>query len=531
MQKLILTVSLSLWAGAASAQKIERVVVFGDRAQVTRTQTVTCTGGVAQAQFFPLPISVIDRTVRAVAQGKAKAVGTVVSLQPLAADHDARRAKLTKTIEELQAKLRTQEAARGAIKARMGTLDGYGQYLRSVVNETARNAKPDTKAWFKALGLMRGEGLAARSRLADIEDIHQETVQDLGDSQRRLNRLGPSSDQGKVAVASIRCNGATKAKIQLTYVLPGATWRPEYDIRFKAAGQQRVGKGQLELTVSGVVQQSTGEDWADVELVLSSARPWLGVDVPLPNPIRVTGRKGGDKKVVVQGQERRVKLGDGVVTASSSAASAAIDDKGQSVTLRLPHAVTIYSDGRPYWMPIDHRKRSATSKLVAVPKLRPYVFQLVNFHNPAPYPLLAGRAHMYRNGTYIGDIHMPHRGPGEPIEASLGIDEQLTIERTTLRDAHRKPGTFSSTKRMERGYNFTLSSHVRESVVVELRENIPVSKVDEVKVRIGKKKTTKGFEHDRDRGLLSWPVTLEPGQSKQVRLFYTIKLPDDWAVQ
>ena len=57
---------------------------------------------------------------------------------------------------------------------------------------------------------------------------------------------------------------------------------------------------------------------------------------------------------------------------------------------------------------------------------------------------------------------------------------------------------------------------------------MPVSKVDDVKVRIDRKKTTQGFAHDALTGWLTWTVEVAPGGESRVELGYSIALPDDW---
>ena len=62
--------------------------------------------------------------------------------------------------------------------------------------------------------------------------------------------------------------------LTLEYVMPGASWAPAYDARLDAKGER------LEWRYYGVVRQSTGEDWKDVALRLSTARPAAGSNPP-----------------------------------------------------------------------------------------------------------------------------------------------------------------------------------------------------------------------------------------------------------
>ena len=90
----------------------------------------------------------------------------------------------------------------------------------------------------------------------------------------------------------------------------------------------------------------------------------------------------------------------------------------------------------------------------------------------------------YRHGSYVGDSRLRHQGVGAPFEISLGIDEELKVERKTLDDKDKSAGFLSSTKHILRGYRTKLTNRAGGPETVELRENIPVSKIDDVKVEL-----------------------------------------------
>ncbi|MCA9548230.1 MAG: DUF4140 domain-containing protein, partial [Myxococcales bacterium] len=104
--RLLLGATLLAAAGGAHAQRadgIEKVVVFGDRAQVTRQQTVTCKAGEARAVFFPLPEVLQPRTLRGAARGTAEAIGTTARQVNVDAADDARLGPLRAELEALAA--------------------------------------------------------------------------------------------------------------------------------------------------------------------------------------------------------------------------------------------------------------------------------------------------------------------------------------------------------------------------------------------------------------------------------------------
>jgi uncharacterized protein (TIGR02231 family) len=516
---------------------IDRVVVYADRAEITRSASIECGPGPREAEFADLPATADERTLVATASGRAHAIGTSSRIVPADAARDQKRAAAEAELEKVRGRL-SELRDRSAENERRSSLVGaYGNYLAKIWSEEARNPKPDPEAWKKTLDAMKKERTEAAKQeiLANRERRREE--ENLKHVSQRLVMLqaGASKAEVRRVTVPIDCAGETKTIVLLAYVVPGATWHPEYDLRFQLdakKGGAKVGDGRAELDVAAVVQQATGEDWTNAEIVLSTAKPKLGVEAPQPAPIYLYASEQEGGKVLVQATERRDQLeGEGKDAQKTGPTSAALDDGGHVFTLTIPNRATVLSDGRPYWMPVDVKTAPAVTKLVAVPKIRPFVYQMVSFANPAPYPLLAGRVHAYRRGSYVGDVSIRYVAPGEPMELSLGADEELFIERKDVTELDKGPGFLSSTKTMERAYRVKLRNRAAVRTAIEVRESIPVSKVGDVKVELIAKKTTPSYKLDAERGFLVWSVDLQRGEEKSVDIGYVVKLPSSWKVQ
>jgi uncharacterized protein (TIGR02231 family) len=510
---------------------VDKVVVYADRAEVTRVQRVDCAGGETDAVFERLPTTVDVRTLRAEASGRAEAIGTSSRVVALEENRDARVAELRDELQKLDDRIRTHNEKLQGIREREGGLNAYASYAQTLLGEQARDAAPDTGAWAALFDTLRDQRLRAAEQKHALSLKLRELSRQRELIARNLAALNPDDrEEGLRVQVAVACRGEQRPRVSLSYVVPGATWHPEYDLRFMPRGRAKVGRGRAELTVAAAVQQATGEDWNDVRLVLSTAKPKLGAESPLPARITVRGHEAGEQKVLVESRERREKLAGPADQRQAGPASAALEDRGQSFVLTLPRRVSVHSDGRPYWMPVDVAETRAEAKLVTVPKLKPFVYQVVQLKNPAAYPLLAGRMHVYRKGSYIGDTRTEYKAPGEPMEVSLGIDEELKVERKRIRARDREAGVLSSTQHLERSWWIEVSNRAERRQRVEVRENIPVSKVEDVEVEIDDEKTSRGYEHDEHRGFLTWQLVIPRGGEKSIELHYAIHLPEDWKV-
>ncbi len=529
--KTIIIAATVVVAGAAHAADVERVVVFADRAEVTRKEVAKCVGGSAAVEFDGLPDAIDERTLRGEADGDAVFVGVSTKTTELVESLDAQVKKLQDEIQLLDDQIGVLEKAQIDDDERFNTWASYGGWFVTLISEDLRQPKPDIGRWDTLLSTMTTEALtASNARVArDAERRNLERKRER--LQNRLARLSPSAAPANItALVAVRCGSSTSPTVRLSYVVPGANWHPEYDLRFTGPAKAKTGAGKAVLTVAGVVTQSSGEDWNDVEIWLSTAKPRLGGEAPLPNPIYVYGQEETKQKTLVQAQEDRAADLQTGASGGKAAASADLDDGGKAFVLKLPKRVTVKADGRPYWFPVDDTGANATSALVAFPALSPQVFQTVSLVNPAAYPLIEGTVHVFRGATFVGDEQLPYKAPGEAIELSLGLDEEVALERKDLLQQKREAGLFSGSQTLAQAWRTILHNRSDQDVVVEIREQIPVSKSADIKVELKSDETTAGYSLDKVRGHLKWQVAMKKGANEKRDVSFVIAVPKEWAV-
>jgi uncharacterized protein (TIGR02231 family) len=89
--------------------------------------------------------------------------------------------------------------------------------------------------------------------------------------QREITILVQTEDHAE-------CN---HAHVHVTYVVSNASWTPKYDIRVFGNDEEMI------INYYGIIRQSTGEDWNDTKLSLSTAQPSIGGNIPKLNTLNV----------------------------------------------------------------------------------------------------------------------------------------------------------------------------------------------------------------------------------------------------
>lgn len=531
MKKLALVTTLLVHAlpAAAAEGEITAVTVYSDRAEITRSLTAKCDGSGRSAITFPaLPTTLDVRTLRAEASGRARTIGVSNRRTSSSKSRDAEEATLQEQLEAIEAQIAALHDEQTESDERLRAVGGYSSYYKTIVAEAIRDPRAQPAKWKTSVDFLAAQIEAERLAAVERRKTIREKQREAETLRRRLRRFGPQGPREIVeATVALTCEGENAPTVSLSYVVPGATWRPEYDLRFSAKGG--TGNGRVALTVGAIVTQSTGEDWTDAKLALSTSKPRLGSAAPLPAPLFVDGHEASDDKVLISGQEERKSLSVGGPGGGGGPTQASLEDHGRTFTLTIPHRATVRADGRPYWMPVDRVSTKGTAKLVAVPKLSRFVYVAVDFENPAAYPLLDGVVHLYRDGAWVGDTTLGYRAPREPIELSLGIDESFRVERIDLREADQTTSFFGGTRRYERRYRTKIENRSSKPGTVEIREHVPVSKDEHIEVTLDEE-TTAGHRFDAVRGYVTFSLAVPPRESKSTDLAYTIALPKDWQV-
>lgn len=495
------------------------VVVYPDRAQISRTVEVACGARVA-VTFDDVPPSAVPDSFRAAVKGG--------SVDGLRAERVTREQEYGAALEGLRAKAEAlreradalrDEQARALAKARAGgVLEGITAQLvaRDWVAE-----KPDVKAWRLAYEQAAGAQLKASKALAETElklaqlAVEQEVVQQQLQTAQALGR----KEAWRVEVLA-SCPSGT-GSVTLNYVVGGAGWTPAYEARTTAGG--------VELALWATLQQATGEPWDKVELALSTATPAQNATPPTLTTLFVSAAQQEDVRKVLSARAEAVEESrSGSVSGPQPAKPGlGVKDQGLSVQLAVPARTTVSGDGKPQRVFVGAATLAGTVSLRATPKLLPAAFRVAELTNTAPWPLLPGLVEAYRGGGFVGRYPLEHVPKGGAFTLTFGLEETLRVKRTVTEELRRAEGLFQDKLRFRYGYAFELANYAKGPVEVQLVDQLPVPEVDDVLVSVGDA-TTPGYERNKADGRVTWKVKLAPQEKKPLRFDFLVDVPKSY---
>ncbi len=514
--------------------RLERVTVYGGQALVERAfevkadekggRLVTVGPFSLQAQSSSFQVKVLD--------GPAVVVGMDVGTEEGNPEGNKEREDLLQEISDLQARLRDKRADLASVDAGQSFVDSVWKAMggaggASAVATAAQDGGLDKLLEFvrTRCGELEKEKAGVTALLQDLDGRLAERNAQLEELEKRLRR------RSYRATLKLQFEYPGTAHLALSYLVPGAYWRPTYDVRV-APDLTGVSVG----LVAQVVQK-TGEDWGDAWILLSTSSPSVGLAPPsLPSLSFTLGPVPADGMALEEGagtagEDPSVKaFADPIGPESLGPLSAeSIPRFGLSTQFRLPERKTVPADGRPHRFTLRQVPLNVESERYVVPSRSNSAFLRARVTLTGDAPLLGGPGKVFLGPDYLGEASMPTLRPGESTTLNLGVDPNLTVEWEKVTDERAEPGWLASTVRVTRVYRATLrlSASALGAVDVLVEDTIPVSRDERLDVSptqihpepLSDPSSQRLLE---DRGLLRWRVRMAPGQSLNFRWGYVL---------
>ena len=514
----------ALSTAAQAASKVTRVVVYPDRAQVTRVQSVAC-GARAAADFAELPPSADPRSLRAQA-GAARVEGIEVQERSRSEAFSPRAAELQVKIRGVLAEQEKVRDAQAKARAQARTAQQLGGVAAGQISRELAQPAPDLKQWGSALD----QSLAARLRAAEAEQRAQvrlrELERELGELARKRDAYAEAAGRTeRYAKVLLSCAAGETAQVELTYLVGGAAWSPSYEARAHDDGSA---DGSVDLTLFATVTQSTGEPWTQAAVTLSTAIPRQDATPPELVALRIfADPREPPKKILVRRDEEQRHADDGRAVAGELAPGGAVAAQGLSVQFVSKDPADVPGDGTPARLKLAVVKLQAAFAWRTLPSQLPYVFRVADLGNGAPFPLLPGPVDLFRKGGLAGHTALERVAEGARFHLAFGLEEQVRVKRIVVEEIARDTGIFSKGRRFRFAYAFELQSFLPGASEIELSDHLPVSELDDVEVGLDEK-TTPGYQLKKDDGIVTWKVKLGAGEKKRVDLLFHVDVPQSY---
>jgi len=578
-----------------ASTEVASVTVFNDRAEVTRLVKLSSDAGLFDVSVEGLTSRVDQDSVRV----KASAGSNITIMEVAFEVHNKliepdASGKADEKRREVEALTKKLNAARAVLKRLEARSELVGGYVRGMLLPLATPVPPSAPAPAVSAGPAVGGELTAvedllsfHERHAAEHDAQRQTLEEdvgkleveVGVAKAVLSKLErpaeaktkKSHDVSVLLQHEPRSKGEAEASLLLTYMVSGASWSPSYDLRVDTSATKG---GELSLAYLGLVVNSSGEDWANCRLALSTAKPSSAGMPPAPprrmirwQPVPMAPKRkggfggGGARRGLAMGAppprmevpmqalmaERRLSFSasealnfdeefvddddaDEVLTATVAQGGAG------TAAFSIERVVTIESDSKPHRVAIAMLNFSPSLNYFATPSLEPAFYLQMKARNTSSYPLLASdKVSVFLDGSFVTTTKLKDVYPSEEFTTFLGTDPAIKVEHQQLAKENKSAGWTGKSKSTTHRFVTKLSNTKAVPVQLTVVEVLPKPVEEKIKVELvapAAKELSEGasgerVQQNKTTNNIVWSLELAAGGKRDIPFEYVVSWPGD----
>ncbi|XP_067674169.1 protein F37C4.5-like isoform X1 [Haliotis asinina] len=340
----------------------------------------------------------------------------------------------------------------------------------------------------------------------------------------------------------LESEGEHKVSLGVSYVVSQASWTPSYDLRLFT------GEGVLKIMYYGQITQTTGEDWKDAKLFLSTASPSIGGMVPLlgtavlstQRPISYVTRSRSFQKSRIStyapvrswcrnpaGRFEDLMESFGPMPFVETK----VTESTTSTSYEIARQTSIPSDNLPHKVSVGIFDVKPKLEYITIPKVEPRAYLQAKVTNNSVFTLLPGATSIFLDNSFVAKAEIKLVSPGEEFLCSLGVDPAVKVIYKPLKKFKASTGLISKTTNTTYEQVVEIKNTHEYSIDIVLKLQVPRSSDDKIKVTLlvpsldlkHPKRNTN--PHITKQYHVVWKLDLAKQVTREITLKYTVDHP------
>ncbi|MFN8164849.1 MAG: DUF4139 domain-containing protein [Bacteroidia bacterium] len=503
---------------------VKSVKFFLNGAQVERTVRTSVDAGQSIIAFEGLSSQIDQSSILVNGTGDAMIMGVNFSLDYLKDKKKSPELKLLEdSLKSLQKLLEIQNMNESVFNDELGLINANKNTSGSNVGVNAENLK-------KVADFYRQRSIEIKTKLIDIHDQQKKLNERIAKINDQLNEWnGKLNTPYGTILVTVNAGQHTNINMTVSYYVNAASWYPLYELHGVDV------KNPIELTYKAAVKQWSGENWDKVKVILSTGNPSVNNTKPAlaewyldfferyrrdmmqkesmaPAPAMINNTLSmGDVSLDSQ------QMGTYTWTVSENAVTTEFEVKED---------YTIPSDQKDVIMTIDKKKLPAEFSYYTVPKLDKDAFLMASITGWEQLNLLPGKANIYFENSYVGEAYINPAATTDTLRLSMGRDKRIVIRRDKLKDLSSVKVLGSNTVK-QYVFEITIRNTRSENISLVIEDQVPLTRNADIKISVDELSKA---DYKEEKGLVTWRLDLKPGETRKLRLGYTVKYPKDKVV-
>ena len=344
---------------------------------------------------------------------------------------------------------------------------------------------------------------------------------------------------GRVFV-EVSCKKTTVANLKFSFFTHLAGWFPKYNIK------ATTGNDNIDVDYNAYVSQTTGVDWKNVDLILSTSRPTYNNQKPdlqswyldYYNEVALRGARSSDTYAYVDGviaeeaSEAQMDVGNTIYKngkyeeakkTKAGYSSGQVIINALNTSYKIDNKYTVMSNKTRKQVFIKNIKIPATFNHYAVPSMEKEAFLTASIADWGSYDLIPGPATLFYNNTYVGRTQIFSNTTDDTLQISLGRDQGVIVDQEKKRDLCTTKKIGGNVKK-NFVYEISAKNTNKEEITIVIMDRVPVSRRNEIVVTLG---NLEGAEFNKETGILKWTKTIPAGGKVTIQFDYEVKYPKD----
>lgn len=502
---------------------VDSVVIYSDRVSVTRVAHVYLDKG-TDIIFSGLPGTIDDASVHIKASGLK--IGEVQVKMGYEKEPHPK-------VKELEAKIKTLEIEDRLLSDEILVLKDKEKFLQTIgvsgpdlISKELLTGKVSPESWRIGLRFMTDELLSAKKRGAEIERQRIDLGEKLNAARRELNDIRGIVENRKSVIFDCHPEVAKTYKIQLSYILYGAYWRPYYELRANPS------VGRIDISYFSKISQRTNEDWDDTKIVLSTAKPALGGIAPEPAPWYINLYLPRPEETIRGGRADELERLAITTVATPEVAKAppAPVEAGISIIYPLLGRYVLKSGDPEKKIQVYETTLNTEFEYFIIPRISSLAYSTGKMQNNTDYLFLSGEGSTYVGDDFTGKTYLPTVAPDESVTVSFGIDDRVKVKRELKKSKISKGGLFGNKTKYEFIYENSITNYHTKEIKCTIVDQVPIPQDPDIKVN-GVKFEPKPTQEDTDLGVYYWQMPISSGKEYKITISFTVEAPRDREIE
>ncbi|MBN2654162.1 MAG: mucoidy inhibitor MuiA family protein [Nitrospirae bacterium] len=499
------------------ATKIQNIIVYSDSAMIKKEARFTLKKGENIIRIPGITPYLSDQSLQVKLSSKSAVKISEVQIE---------KTSLRKTSQEKMDKLKARlDAIDEPIKKSLNELSvisSADEFIKKL-SPFAQNQKvsqAEVEAYAKFLEKSLTENNARKFKAEfKLKKLQEEKTA----VEKEIKALNTPDNSKQISITIFAKDDIKEATLDLSYIVKNAGWTPLYEVRADSS------TSKIEFSSFATIKQATGEDWNDVDVEVSTAKPYntaapadltaWNIDIYKPRTYPAY-RSAKEELMSIS------KSAQALETDKQPFEETQIKAETTSFSFVIPQKISIPADNQQHRVLLAAIEKKTDFSYFAIPKLSGHAYLKADFKNPFAFPLLHGRMNLFLDSRLTSTSFTGKTfAPDEDMRLSLGIDESITVTRKLQRKFTGYSGLFTKGIKINYEYLNEIKNNKNKAVAISVIDNVPISLNEKIKVSLETPK--KEETYITAEGIITWKLNLASGEKMALPLKFRVEHPKE----